>query len=82
MEHRCRAGGETGGCVGTSQVLQLGVWGDFGREVLESHAGVETVGVDFVQMSQAGRTTQRLGVQHPGDQAYEEMLKYRGSPGT
>lgn len=57
-----RAGGETGGRVGTSQVLQLGERGDFRREVLDGHAGVETVGVDFVQVGQAGWTAQRFGV--------------------
>lgn len=67
MEHRSWAGGEAGGGVGNDQVLQLGIWGDFGREVLDGHAGVKTVGVDFVQVSQAGWTTQRL--QHPSDQA-------------
>lgn len=65
VQHRRRAGREVGGHVGTGQVLQLGVRGDFGRQVMDGHAGVETVGVDFVQVGQAGRTAQRLGVQHP-----------------
>lgn len=51
--------------MGAGQVLQLGVRWDFGWEVLDGHAGVQTVRVDFVQVSQAGRTAQRLGVQHP-----------------
>lgn len=65
VQHRCRAGREARWHVGTGQVLQLGVRWDFGWEVVDGHAGVETVGVDFVQVSQAGRTAQRLGVQHP-----------------
>lgn len=62
MEHRCWAGGEAGRGVGTSQVLEFGIWGDFGREVLDCHAGVKTVGIDFVQVSQAGWTSQGLSV--------------------
>lgn len=65
VEHRRRAGGEAGGSVGTSQVLKFGIRGDFGWEVMDGHTGIETVGVDFVQVSQAGRTTQRFSVQHP-----------------
>lgn len=48
VEHWCWAGGETGRGVGTSQVLQLGIRRDFGREVMDGHTGVETVGIDFV----------------------------------
>lgn len=66
VQHRRRAGREAGWHVGAGQVLQLGVRWDLWREVVYGHTGVETVGVDFVQVSQAGRTAQRLGVQHPG----------------
>lgn len=72
VEHGRRARGEAGRAVGTGQVLQLGIRGNLGREVLDGHAGVQTVGVDFVQVSQAGGTTQRL--QHPNSQAQKEML--------
>lgn len=69
VEHGRRARGEAGRGVGTSQVLQLGVRGDFGREVLEGHARIVTVGVDLVQVSQAGGTAQGLSVQQSRDGA-------------
>jgi len=75
VEHRRWAHGEAGGGVGRSEVLQLGVRGDFGREVLEGHTVIQTVAVDLVLVGQAGWTTQRLSVQHPGDQA-EEKRRY------
>lgn len=65
MEHGRRARGETDSSVGSSQVLEFGIWGDFGRKIVNGNTGVKTVGVDLVKVSQAGWTTQRLGVQHP-----------------
>lgn len=65
VEHRRRARGESRGQAGARQVLELGVRRDLWRKVLDGDTGVQTVGVDLVEESQAGRVNHRLPAQQP-----------------
>lgn len=75
MEDRSWARDEAASCMGTCQVLKLGIWGDFWWEVLDGHTGVKTVGVDLIQMSQTGWTAQRLSVKHSRNKAQETRFQ-------
>lgn len=63
MKHRGRARGETRGHAGTGQVLEFRVGRNLGRKILNGDAGVQTVAVDLVEVSEARWVNQRLATE-------------------